>query len=119
MSAVDALAEDYSVVPVAEACSEACHLSEQCVCTLCKCCTNCSNKCSCNFANTGADESLARHLLPRISPEYMSVKAASEACIALEEKSEEEDIDGEEEEKEEETDVETDGEAVEEVFELF
>ena len=50
---------------------------------------------------------------------FSSVKAASEAWIALEEKSEEEDIDGEEEEKEEETDVETDGEAVKEVFELF
>ena len=37
----------------------ACPLDEQCVCTLCKCCLNCSNKCSCNFANTGADESLA------------------------------------------------------------
>ena len=45
--------------------------------------------------------------------------AATEAWIALEDESEEEEIDGEEEEKEEETDVETDGEAVEEVFELF
>ena len=32
---------------------------------------NCSTRCSCKFANTGADESLARHLLPRISPESM------------------------------------------------
>ena len=63
--------DDYSVVPVVEACSEACHLGEQCVCTLCKYCLNCSNKCSCKFANTGADESLAKHLLPRISPEYL------------------------------------------------
>ena len=47
----------------------ACPLDEQCVCTLCKCCLNCSNKCSCNFANTGADESLTRYLLPRISPD--------------------------------------------------
>ena len=38
---------------------------------VCKLCFNCSNKCSCNFANTGADKSLARHLLPRISPEYL------------------------------------------------
>ena len=44
-----------------------------------------------------------------------SVKAASEAWIAPEDESEEEEIDGEEEE----TDVETDGDAVEEVFELF
>ena len=57
---------------------------------------------------------------------FRSVKAATEAWIALEDESEEEEIDGEEEEidgeeeeKEEETDVETDGEAVEEVFELF
>ena len=46
---------------------------------------------------------------------FRSVKAATEAWIALEDESEEEEIDGEEEE----TDVETDGEAVEEVFELF
>ena len=44
---------------------------------------------------------------------FRSVKAATE------DESEEEEIDGEEEEKEEETDIETDGEAVEEVFELF
>ena len=50
---------------------------------------------------------------------FRSVKAATEAWIALEDESEEEEIDGEEVEKEEETDVETDGEAVEEVFELF
>ena len=50
---------------------------------------------------------------------FRSVKAATEAWIAVEDESEEEEIDGEEEEKEEETDVETDGEAVEEVFELF
>ena len=42
------------------------------------------------------------------------MKAATEAWIALEDESEEEEIDGEEE-----TNVETDGEAVEEVFELF
>ena len=47
------------------------------------------------------------------------MKAATEAWIALEDESEEEEIGGEEEKKEEETDVETDGEAVEEVFELF
>ena len=46
---------------------------------------------------------------------FRSVKAATEAWIALEDESDEEEIDGEEEE----TDVETDGEAVEEVFELF
>ena len=40
---------------------------------------------------------------------FRSVKAATEAWIALEDESEEEEIDGEEEEKEEETDVETDG----------
>ena len=40
---------------------------------------------------------------------FRSVKAATEAWIALEDESEEEEIDGEEEEKE----------AVEEVFELF
>ena len=50
---------------------------------------------------------------------FRSLKAATEAWIALEDESEEEEIDGEDEEKEEETDVETDGEAVEEVFELF
>ena len=50
---------------------------------------------------------------------FRSVKAATKAWIVLEDESEEEEIDGEEEEKEEETDVETDGEAVEEVFELF
>ena len=50
---------------------------------------------------------------------FRSVKAATEAWIALKDESEEKEIDGEEEEKEEETDVETDGEAVEEVFELF
>ena len=50
---------------------------------------------------------------------FRSVKAATKAWIALEDESEEEEIDGEEVEKEEETDVETDGEAVEEVFELF
>ena len=50
---------------------------------------------------------------------FRSVKAATEAWITLEDESEEEEIDGEEEEKEEETDIETDGEAVEEVFELF
>ena len=47
------------------------------------------------------------------------MKAATEAWITLEDDSEEEEIDGEEKEKEEETDIETDGEAVEEVFELF
>ena len=48
------------------------------------------------------------------------MKAATEAWITLEDESEEEEIDGgEEEEKEEETYVETDGEAVEEIFELF
>ena len=36
---------------------------------------------------------------------FRSVKAATEAWIALEDESEEEEIDGEEEEKEEETDV--------------
>ena len=46
---------------------------------------------------------------------FRPVKAATEAWIALEDESDEEEIDGEEEE----TDVETDGEAVEEVFELF
>ena len=46
---------------------------------------------------------------------FRSVNAATEAWIALEDESEEEEIGGEEEE----TDVETDGEAVEEVFELF
>ena len=50
---------------------------------------------------------------------FRSVKAATEAWIALEEESEEEEINGEEEEKEEETDVKTDGEAVQEVLELF
>ena len=50
---------------------------------------------------------------------FRSVKAATETWIALDDESEEEEIDGEEKEKEEETDVETDGEAVEEVFELF
>ena len=50
---------------------------------------------------------------------FRSVKAATEVWIDLEDESEEEEINGEEEEKEEETDVETDGEAVEEVFELF
>ena len=66
---------------------------------------------------------------------FRSVKAATEAWITLEEEDEEEDDDDEEEEeaeeedeeeeeeeeeeKEEETDIETDGEAVEEVFELF
>ena len=43
---------------------------------------------------------------------FRSVKAATEAWIALEDESEEE-------ENKEETDVETDGEAVEEIFELF
>ena len=47
------------------------------------------------------------------------MKAATETWIALDDESEEEEIDGEEKEKEEETDIETDGEAVEEVFELF
>ena len=37
----------------------------------CKCCTSCSNKCNCMFANAGADASLARQLLPSISPEYL------------------------------------------------
>ena len=41
------------------------------------------------------------------------MKAATEAWIALDDESEEKEIDGEE------TDIETDGEAVEEVFELF
>ena len=50
---------------------------------------------------------------------FRSVKAATEAWIDLEDESEEEEIDGEEKEKEEETDIETDGEAVEEIFELF
>ena len=53
------------------------------------------------------------HLISR------SVKAATEAWIALDDESEEKEIDGEEKEKEEETDIETDGEAVEEGFELF
>ena len=52
-------------------CSEACQLDEECVCSKCKCCTNCTNKCNCDFANTGADASLARQLLPSISPEYL------------------------------------------------
>ena len=82
----------------------------------------------CNFADTGADESLARHLLPKGSP-LSTCKAIyhdqklqfsrSHTWIALEHESEEEEIDGEEEEKEEDADVDSDGESVEEVFELF
>ena len=50
---------------------------------------------------------------------FRSVKAATEAWIALEDESEEEEINGEEEEKGEETAVDSDEEAVEEIFELF
>ena len=50
---------------------EECQALEKCVCSLCKCCLNCGNKCKCDFANTGADDSRARILLPEISDDYL------------------------------------------------
>ena len=63
--------EFYSSEVGVDDCSEACHITEKCVCSKCKCCTSCSNKCNCIFANAGADASLARQLLPSISEEYL------------------------------------------------
>ena len=54
-----------------EKCSEACQLGKAPVCSLCKCCINCCNKCTCSYANTGEDASLAKHLMPNISVEYL------------------------------------------------
>ena len=65
--------EDYSSIPLVETCSEVCHQEERCICSKCKCCLNCASKCDCEFSNHGADDSLARHLLPSISVEYMYV----------------------------------------------
>ena len=63
--------EFYSSEVGVDDCTEACHIIEECVCSKCKCCMSCSNKCNCKFANVGADASLARQLLPNISPEYL------------------------------------------------
>ena len=52
--------------PMLENFREACVTREECVCSKCKCCTSCNNKCNCNFANIGADVSIARQLLPTI-----------------------------------------------------
>ena len=67
----------YSMEPTLENCREACETREECVCSKCKCCTSCSNKCNCSFTNTGADASLARQLLPSISPEYLEEQKPS------------------------------------------
>ena len=61
----------YSSEAVMLPCNEECQALEKCVCSLCKCCLNCGNKCKCDFANTGADDSLARILLPEISDDYL------------------------------------------------
>ena len=61
----------YSSEAVVVSCNEECQALESCVCSLCKCCLNCGNKCKCDFANTGADDSLARILLPEISDDYL------------------------------------------------
>ena len=61
----------YSSEAVMLPCTEECQALEKCVCSLCKCCLNCGNKFKCDFANTGADDSLARILLPEISDDYM------------------------------------------------
>ena len=61
----------YSSEAVVVSCNEECQALESCVCSLCKCCLNCGNKCKCNFATTGADDSLARILLPEISDNYL------------------------------------------------
>ena len=89
-------------------CSEACQLGKACVCSLCKCCIGCCNKCTCSYANTGEDASLARHLLPSISVMYLfalcskilfyflkfptsrTMKATTEEWIALEDEEDEE-----------------------------
>ena len=63
--------EFYSSEPMVESCSVSCQLNKACACSLCKCCLACCNKCTCSYANTGADASLARHLLPGISAEYL------------------------------------------------
>ena len=61
----------YSSDVIVEICSEACKQEKKCACRLCKCCMNCCNKCSCIYANIGADESIARQLLPSISIDYL------------------------------------------------
>ena len=61
----------YSSEAVVVPCNEECQALEKCVCSLCKCCLNCGNKCKCDFANTGPDDSLARILLPEISDDYL------------------------------------------------
>ena len=58
----------FSMEPMLENFREAFETREECVCSKCKCCTSCNNKCDCNFANIGADASLTRQLLPSISP---------------------------------------------------
>ena len=130
------LLEFYSTDVGVKECSEDCQLRKECRCDKCTCCASCRRKCKCNFALAEYDDSLARLLLPNISPEYLWVpkfcfckicffskyhltlfsratKVITDSWVALED---EEDEEGSEEV--EETDVESDG-GVEEVFELF
>ena len=71
------LPEIYSSEVEVQNCSLDCQLKEQCVCSKCNCCTSCSNKCKCNFANIGTDASLAKQLLPGISTECLWVPRPS------------------------------------------
>ena len=85
----------YSSEAMEEGCSDTCELEKMCVCTMCKCCSNCANKCRCSYANVGFDESLAQHLLPSTSVIYQTVKEETEGWIALED----DDDEGEEDEE--------------------
>ena len=112
----------YSSEAMEEGCSDTCELEKMCVCTMCKCCSNCANKCRCSYANVGFDESLAQHLLPSTSVIYQTVKEETEGWIALEDDDDDDDDDEEEEEEEEEeenTDAYSDEGTLDVIYELF
>ena len=54
---------DYSTEPIVQDCEDAgCELSLTCLCSLCKCCTSCSDKCMCLKASSCPDMVVQRIL---------------------------------------------------------
>ena len=116
----------YSSEPMDVGCSAACEVEKVCICTKCKCCTHCANKCSCHYANVGFDESLQRHLLPLTSTTYHAVKVKTDSWVALEDDEDDDDDaedkeDEEDEEEKEDTDIDADTEdrTLDVLYELF
>ena len=116
----------YSSEPMDVGCSAACEVEKVCICTKCKCCTHCANKCSCHYANVGFDESLQRHLLPLTSTTYHTVKVKTDSWVALEDdEDDEDDVEDEEEEEDEEEkedidiDADTEDRILDVIYELF